>query len=536
MTAAPGSLLWLVTHDMRLNWRRFTDMLGGAGAFGLTGLFAGGAIVLHLVAWPAFLWLAPHLHGTGSTIPLAIALFCVFTWMIAQGLFGITRTLYDRGDLDLLLGSPLPAWRVLAAKTAAVAASTFGSIALLVLPLANVGAVLGQPAWLAAYPVLIALALIATSLGLGLSIALFFLFGPRRARLYTQMTGAFIAGGFVLGAQIVALLPDSLRIAITGWLYAAHATPGSWLNGLIFLPVNAIQGDGRALLVLVGLGALLFALAVTVLARHFAVAAPAAAGAPSGSQRAGSPDRPIAFRAGLARNLRRKEWRLLARDPSLFAQLGLQIVYTIPIAVVLLRSESLPTALALAPTIVVIAAQVSASLAWLMVSGEDAPELMAAAPISAAEVDRAKLTAVGLPVFIIVALPLAGLALASWRTAIVTTLFAAAGAASTALLNFWHPMPGSRRGMLRRHSQSKLIALIEHALAILWAIAIVLTLIGSAIAVLPVGIDRRHPGRHPLPAPAHDDDALLGAHTRADSERARPRLNPRSALSASRVA
>ena len=373
------------------------------------------------------------------------------------------------------------------AKAAAIGASTLGSIALLVLPLANAGALLGNPAWLAVYPTLIALALIATSLGLGLSIGLFFLLGPRRARLYTQMTGAVIAGAFVLGAQVVAILPHHLRDAIIGWFASAGAGQGV-LRNAIFLPVDAALGDGRAVVLLLGVGFALFALAVNLLATRFAAATLAASGAPSGNGRMLDSAQPVRFGSGLARNLRRKEWRLLARDPSLFAQLGLQIVYTIPIAVVLLRSEALPTALALAPTIVVIAAQVSASLAWLMVSGEDAPELMASAPVPSSEVDRAKLTAVALPVFVIVALPLAGLALASWRTALLAALFATAGAASTALLNFWHPMPGNRRGMLRRHSQSKLIALVEHALAILWAIAIVLTLMSSPVALIAVGL------------------------------------------------
>jgi ABC-2 type transport system permease protein len=249
-----------------------------------------------------------------------------------------------------------------------------------------------------------------------------------------------------------------------------------------------MQGRPQALIVLVVFAGLLFALAVNVLATRFAAATLAATGAPTGGERARSADRDTSFRAGLGRNLRRKEWRLLARDPSLFAQLGLQIVYTIPIAVVLLRSEALPTALALAPTIVVIAAQVSASLSWIMVSGEDAPELMATAPVSVADVDHIKLSAVGLPVLVIIALPLAGLALISWQVALLTALFAAVGATSTALLNFWHPMPGNRRGMLRRHSQSKLIALIEHALAISWAIAIVLALAGSLIALLPAAL------------------------------------------------
>ena len=486
MRSAPGSFLWLVGHDVRLNWRRFADMLGGLGAVGLTGLFVGGGIVLHLVAWPTVLWLDPLVHGDdASLMPLATAVFCIFTWMIAQSLFGVTRTLYDRGDLDLLLGSPLPAARVLAAKTAAIAASTLGSIALLVLPLANVGALLGNPVWLAAYPTLIALALIATSLGLGLSIALFFLLGPRRARLYTQMTGAVIAGAFVLGAQIVAILPLPLRETITGWVAAAGSTHGL-VRDVVFLPVDAALGDGRAMILLLTTGFALFAGTVNLLATRFASATLAASGAPSGDGTTRGAGQPIRFRSGLARTLRRKEWRLLARDPSLFAQLGLQIVYTIPIAVVLLRSEALPTALALAPTIVVIAAQVAASLAWLMVSGEDAPELMASAPVEASEVDRAKLTAVALPVLVIIGLPLAGLVLVSWRIGMLTALFAAAGAASMALLNFWHPMPGNRRGMLRRHSQSKLIALVEHALAVLWAIAIVLTLMRSPVALVAI--------------------------------------------------
>lgn len=491
MKPVPGTFLWLAAHDVRLNWRRFVDMMGGGVDSKLTrhlGLvLACGVLVLHLVAWPAALLIGPHVHGAeASIVPLAIATLSIFTWMIAQSLFATTRTLFDRGDLDLLLGAPLQAARILAAKAMAIAASTLGSIALLVLPIANVGAILGETRWLAAYPTLIALALIATALGIGLSIGLFFLVGPRRARTFTQMTGALIAGGFVLGAQAIAVLPAAVRENLVRTFESTG--PETELRGIAFLPVHAMQGDPRALTMLAIFAGLLFTFAVNILATRFATATLMATGAPSGGVRARNADSGTSFHPGLGRNLRRKEWRLLARDPSLFTQLGLQIIYTIPIAVVLLRSEALPTALALAPTIVVIAAQVSASLSWIMVSGEDAPELMATAPVRAAEVDRIKLSAVGLPVLVVIALPLAGLALVSWRVALLTALFAAVGAGSTALLNFWHPMPGNRRGMLRRHSQSKLIALIEHALAISWAIAIVLALAGSFIALLPMAV------------------------------------------------
>src|SRR6185503_18938216 len=104
-----------------------------------------------------------------------------------------------------------------------------------------------------------------------------------------------------------------------------------------------------------------------------------------------------------------------------------------------------------------------------------------AAPVRRAEVELAKLTAIGAPVLLILALPLAGLALLSPYVALLAALFAAAAGISTALLNLWHPQPGNRRGMLRRHSQSKLMAL-------LWAVAIVVAIMGSAWAMLPIAL------------------------------------------------
>ena len=489
MRHTSGTFFWLVAHDVRLNWRRFTDMLGGAGPRLIVCIAIGGAVILHLAAWPIVLWLSPHIHGQGSAANgplLATLLVCTFTWMIAQSLFGATRALYDRGDLDLLLGAPQPPTNVVAAKALSIAASTFGSIALLTLPIANIGALLDRPAWLGVYPVLAALALIAAAIGMALTIGLFFLLGARRARVCTHMAGAIIGGAFVLGAQIVAMLPPPLRTTIIGYLEASLLTPVSPLGLLLTLPMQALRGDAGAMALLVVSGLLCFIVVAGLLGERFARASLEAAGAPSCGSNGGAGTWRPKFRAGLATNLRRKEWRLLVRDPSLFAQLGLQIIYTVPIAVVLLRSESLPTVLALAPTIVVIAAQVAASLAWLTVSGEDAPELIQSAPVAPGHVDRGKLSAVALPVFAILVVPLLGLTLASWRAALLTLLFAAAAATSTALVNFWHPMPGNRRGMLRRHSQSKLIALVEHGLAIIWSIAIVFVMLGTWLTIVPI--------------------------------------------------
>ncbi|MDX2159174.1 MAG: hypothetical protein SFW09_21935 [Hyphomicrobiaceae bacterium] len=489
MRLKPGTFLWLVAHDLRLNWRRFVDMLGGMTPARSLGLGLLGVVGLHALAWPTVPRIAHVIAGPQSTpearLALAVLLGTVVSWMAAQGLFAATRTLYDRGDLDLLYGSPQSPRRILAAKATAIALSSLGSVAMLALPVANVGAIRYGVQWLAAYPTLLGLALVATALALAVTVALFRLFGPRRARLYAHLGGAFIGGAIVLAAQVVAMLPDQLRASIAAALEPAAIREAGIVGRILWLPVDAMLAEPWAMAALLLAGAAMFAFAAWRLGGSFARACLEAAGAPSAGT-AGRPTRPMRFRSGPSRALRRKEWRLLVRDPSLFAQLGLQIVYTIPLAVVLVRSGSLPIALALTPAIVVIAAQVAASLAWIAVSGEDAPELIAAAPVRPAAVDWAKLSAIAVPVLLVAAVPVGGLALASPLTALAALLFAAGASASTALLNLWHPMPGNRRGMLRRHAQSKLIGLLEHLLAILWAIAAVLALLGSHLWPLPV--------------------------------------------------
>lgn len=487
MKLKAGSLAWFVARDLRLSLRRGIDMFAAASPVRALLIAAFGLAALHLLAWPAVPWIAHYRVAaeTSVEVKLGIGVFlaCLASWMVAQGLFAATRTLFDRGDLDLLYSSPQSPRRILAAKALAIAMSSMGSVAVLALPFANVAAFRLGPHWLAAYPSLLAVALAATSLSLFLTIGLFRLFGPKRARQYAQLGGAAIGGVLVLTVQIVAMLPSDVQDKIS-----AAVTPGR-ISGpysrIFWAPVDALFGDVPAIIAVLVFAIALFAGACSLLGNRFATACLVAAGAPSSNgSRAGQ--RRVKFRAGPKGALRRKEWRLLARDPSLFAQLALQIVYTIPLAVVLVRSGTMPLALSLTPAIVVIAAQISASLAWIAVSGEDAPELIASAPIAPMQVDAAKLSAIALPVSIVAGLPLLGLAMVAPKPALIAVLFTAGASISTALLNLWHPMPGNRRGMLRRHTQSKLIGMLEHAIAILWAIGAVMVLLGAWVWFIPL--------------------------------------------------
>src|SRR4029077_3637360 len=114
-------------------------------------------------------------------------------------------------------------------------------------------------------------------------------------------------------------------------------------------------------------------------------------GAAGGGGRAARGERPVAIGpAAPARALRRKEWTLLLRDPWLASQTLMQLLYLLPPALLLWRSfvdDSGALAL-IVPVLIMAAGQLAGGLAWLTISGEDAPDLVAAAPVSARGVVR----------------------------------------------------------------------------------------------------------------------------------------------------
>jgi ABC-2 type transport system permease protein len=488
MRLRPGSFPWLLVHDVRLNWRRFTDMfmrLSRPAALMAALIVIVGA---HAIAWPVAAWLGPlgrivDSHHSGAMV----ALVCVLAWMTSQGLLGGARTLIDRGNLDLLLASPLPAATVLVSRAVAIAASGFGSVAVLAMPVAHMGALLHGPGWLVLYPLLAALALVGGILGLALAVWLCLALGPRRARLVSQLGAAGIGGGFILAAQIAALLPDGMRVAASTWINTQLAQSSGKLQAVFWMPLAGLAGHLPAAVTVLAAALAIFSIGTLLLKTAFVRAATNAGSEGTATSVRFGDDASIRFRSGAARSIRVKEWRLLRRDPTAFAQLALQIIYTVPVAIILMRhGDGLPPAFALAPAIVVIGSQIAASLAWLMVSGEDAPELIAAAPLPRSFIERTKLSAIAAPIAVILAVPMLGLALLSPAIAAITLACVTAGAISTSLLNFWHPMPGNRRGMLRRHSQSKLMGLIEHFLAMLWAVVAVMAILGTFTTIVPM--------------------------------------------------
>ena len=510
MRPLAGSFLWLVAHDLRRSRRRLRGMVPNLSDGMVWALIAAAFILFHLVAWPAATMLgvleAKPDGRAAYDAALASGVAFIAPWLVAHALTGAARALYTIGDLDLLLTAPVSPRAILGARAVAIAVDAFSAAAIFLVPLADAAVLQGRLHGLAVVPTLAAASLIAAAAGLAFTLGLFKLVGPRRTRMIAQIAATMIGAAFVLGIQLLSVLPAAWRAAVTARF--DHPSPGGLFDrhGPFWLPVRAAAGEWSALGAFSALAVLAFALTIVALGGLFARGIAAASGAPIAARRAA---RARAFASGQGRNLRRKEWRLVARDPWLLSQLVLQVVYTLPVSIILWRAEKFDVALSVAPCIVLVASQLAATLAWLTISSEDAPDFLAAAPVSRAAIERNKLAAIAAPVALFLAIPLGGLALISARAALWTALFCLAAATSTALLNLWHPVPAKRAEVMRRHAQSKIVAVLEHLMSALWALAMVLAALGSWAALAPIALaclvlalnrPRTRPSPHRTPA------------------------------------
>ena len=102
----------------------------------------------------------------------------------------------------------------------------------------------------------------------------------------------------------------------------------------------------------------------------------------------------------------------------------MQILYLLPPALLLWRSfgEGTGALVVLVPVLVMAAGQLAGGLAWLAISGEDAPDLVATAPVPRSHIVRAKIEAVLGGIAIVFAPFVAALALLSPWHALVSAL------------------------------------------------------------------------------------------------------------------
>jgi len=490
----PGSVLWLARHEARLGWRDLHYMLTAGGRWHLwkvgTVLLLAVAL-LHLIAYGMVMRHAGLTLDSGPAVFSTItgSFVLIFLLMLSQSLEQVTRLFYGRGDLDLLRSSPVSLRRLFSLRVAAVAVSTIAMAMVVIAPFIDVLSVLGGARWLSGFGVAVSAGLAASGLALLLSSALFDTLGPKRTRLAAQIVSAVIGSAFVIGIQVMAVLSigSMSQQALFGSALAVDYAPTG--GSVLWLPARAILGDGAALLALLAGGVLLLVLPMLLLSGRLVDYASATVG--------GAMDirlrRGVAgvFRKGSPRQLlRRKEWVLLRRDSWLASQTLMQLLYLIPPALLLWRyyGDSQGSLVVLAPVLTMAAGQLGGGLAWLAVSGEDAPDLIASAPLPAGRALLAKVEAVIMVVFAVFAPFLLALLFYSPRVALTVAAGIGLAALSSTLIQIWFRSQAKRRYFRRRQTSSRIATFAEAFSSVTWAAAAATAVSPSWLAIGPAAI------------------------------------------------
>jgi ABC-2 type transport system permease protein len=131
------------------------------------------------------------------------------------------------------------------------------------------------------------------------------------------------------------------------------------------------------------------------------------------------------------------------------------------------------------------AGQLAGGLAWLAISGEDAPDLIASAPVAARHVLRAKIEAVMGGIALVFAPFVLALAVAAPFGALVTIVGILAAAASATAIQLWFRTQAKRSHFRRRQTSSRIATFAEALSSIGWAATGAVAAAGSWLALVP---------------------------------------------------
>jgi ABC-2 type transport system permease protein len=480
---APGSTLWLMAHELRLAWRAGGDKSRWArlALFGVMLLFIGGA------GWPLGLVLREHQPPLIAIAVLAVALIFGFVTVMVftTALSFVAASFVDRGDIDLLLSSPLPMRRPLTVRLVAAALRSIALWMFLFGPPVVIIACVAGPRWLGGLALLVTAALLGTTAASLLALGMFRVLGPKRVK--TTATIITALSGLTMG-----LLPALSNVRMRGTAPLAaqlfnHAAdlPALAPDSLLALPARAAFGDPLAAALLLGPALAVFLGSTWLLAPAFSVVA----------TRGESVGRPTASKAPLRGFGTRlypllliKDYRLLLRNHALLLQILARSIAFVPLLAINLSRAGHGISfaqIALAATLVL--GQVGGALVWAFICAETQPDLLASAPLPARLAQRSRLAAALMPALALVLLVAAFVTTQSPRAGLAVLVMATGGCLCSAAINVTAKASPVRRSAWGNAPRPSIAAVIADMIGCgFWSGAAYLLSTGSIWTALPV--------------------------------------------------
>ena len=456
---------WLLGHEFRLWWRKTTESKQFWLWVIIIGLVVGGSLTL---LWLTLSALRAEMSSAALTelpetaIWIAIALcFTTFLFAFNQAVSESVIVLFERGDLDLLLSSPISGRVIFAVRLLSVTLTVFAGFCLFAVPASLLAILIGFPQLLGIYPALIGICLIATSLGMLVTLGLVRLIGARRSRTWVQILNLVTTLVVILGIQIPNFLQTSrfdlseLRQTAQSWI-----APGRPLENILGAQSNlwflarTIWLDPSAVLLTAVFSSAIALFTIYALAQSFI----------QGTQQSitrkhrARADEGTALQGGFNRVVLAKEWRMMRRSPYIISQAALQILLVLPLTWVVLQGSSasgsfdIDRAASFATPF--LGGQLTYAFTYVCLSGEEAADLLKSAPVAVGSLRRRKQLAALIPVWTLL-LPIFALLIWQghpWLPGLLATLGASV---SASFLRLWNSRPVAHKEMFRQRRLGK---------------------------------------------------------------------------------
>lgn len=476
------SFRWLLDHEFRLWWRKTTESKQFWAWIIVIGLVVGGSLTLLWLALStlrAEMSLAALTELPDTAIWIAIALsFTTFLFAFNQAVSESVIVLFERGDLDLLLSSPISSRVIFAVRLLSVALTVFAGFCLFAVPASLLAILIGLPQLLGIYPALMGICLIATSLGMLVTLGLVRLIGAGRSRTWVQILNLVTTVIVILGFQLPNFLQTSrfdlsgLQQRVQGWV-----APGSPLENVLgveselWFLARTIWLDPTAVLLTVVVSSAIALFTIYTLAQSFI----------QGTQQSitrkhrARADEGTALQDGFNRVVLAKEWRMMRRSPYIISQAALQILLVLPLTWVILQGSStsgsfnIDQAASFATPF--LGGQLTYAFTYVCLSGEEAADLLKSAPVAVGSLRWRKQLAALIPVWMLL-LPVFALLIWQgylWLPGLLATLGASI---SASFLRLWNSRPVARQEMFRQRQLGKtdlLSGLLESSATWAWA-------------------------------------------------------------------
>lgn len=449
---------WLLKNELRLWWRETT---GGKHFWAWVGV-----IVIVVLCMLASLWFGLSVLRAQTdqvVLPGAMLWGAIGLWLVgfltafSQAVSESIVVLFERGDLDLLLSSPVSSRAIFAVRLLSVALNIFLSFCLLVVPVSVVVAFAGFPELLGVYPALIGLCLVAASLGMLVTLQVVRWVGARRAKSLVQAIGLILTAVMLLGSQAPNFLLTSgvdfneVWVRLRAWTAPGSLfSTGSW----IWFPARAMLSDPLSVALTLGVSGAIATATVYVLESTFI----------RGTQQSVTRKRQVSaykeapLKDGFNRVVLAKEWRTMRRQPYLISQVALQVVCILPMTWFLLQGgedNPLFSVGSLANVMMpILGGQLACVFTSVCLSGEESADLLKSSPVSGARLRRLKQLAALIPIWLLLLPAIAVLIVQGypWLSAVVATLGATIGAS---FLRLWRSRPVPLGDLFRQRKLQK---------------------------------------------------------------------------------